>query len=158
MSGQSYMSVIGHKKIILSLTWSEWGPWGHVGNRLDLQENKNCLYLYFLVKIWFVSPRFYQGSELDPNLLIFGSAILIFQTIKNDNLCHSYQLPVFQFLGLDLVRRGRLPGYLALQPKKWGHVVVVYGHVTIVAIGHGLLKKFWPFGTRLRSTHCREFN
>ena len=29
---------------------------------------------------------------------------------------------------------------------------------TIVAIGHGLLKKFWPFGTRLRSTHCREFN
>ena len=26
--------------------------------------------------------------------------------------------------------------------------VVVY-HVTIVAIGHGLLKKFWPFGTRL---------
>ena len=23
--------------------------------------------------------------------------------------------------------------------------VVVY-HVTIVAIGHGLLKKFWPFG------------
>ena len=37
------------------------------------------------------------------------------------------------------------------------HVVVVY-HVTIVAIGHVLLKKFWPFGTRLRSTHCREFN
>ena len=37
------------------------------------------------------------------------------------------------------------------------YVVVVY-HVTIVAIGHGLLKKFWPFGTRLRSTHCREFN
>ena len=36
-------------------------------------------------------------------------------------------------------------------------VVVVY-HVTIVAIGHGLLKKFWPFVTRLRSTHCREFN
>ena len=36
-------------------------------------------------------------------------------------------------------------------------VVVVY-HVTIVAIGHGLLKKFWPFGTRLRSTRCREFN
>ena len=29
---------------------------------------------------------------------------------------------------------------------------------TIEAIGHGLLKKFWPFGTRLRSTHCREFN
>ena len=23
--------------------------------------------------------------------------------------------------------------------------------------GHGLLKKFWPFGNRLRSTHCREF-
>ena len=25
-----------------------------------------------------------------------------------------------------------------------GNVVIVY-HVTIVAIGHGLLKKFWPF-------------
>ena len=37
-------------------------------------------------------------------------------------------------------------------------VVVVVYHVTIVAIGHGLLKKFWPFGTRLRSTYCREFN
>ena len=36
-------------------------------------------------------------------------------------------------------------------------VVVVVYHVTIVAIGHGLLKKFWPFGFRLRSTHCREF-
>ena len=24
------------------------------------------------------------------------------------------------------------------------HVVVVVYHVTIVAIGHGLLKKFWP--------------
>ena len=35
-------------------------------------------------------------------------------------------------------------------------VVVVY-HVTIVAIGNGLLKKFWPLGNRLRSTHCREF-
>ena len=35
-------------------------------------------------------------------------------------------------------------------------VVVVY-HVTIVAIGHGLLEKFWPFGNGLRSTHCREF-
>ena len=23
--------------------------------------------------------------------------------------------------------------------------------------GHGLLRKFWPFGNRLRSTHCREF-
>ena len=23
---------------------------------------------------------------------------------------------------------------------------------TIVAVGHGLFKKFWPFGTRLRST------
>ena len=35
-------------------------------------------------------------------------------------------------------------------------VVVVY-HVTILAFGHGLLKKFWPFGSRLRSTYCREF-
>ena len=32
------------------------------------------------------------------------------------------------------------------------HVVVVY-YVTIVAIGYWLLKKFWPFGIRLRSTH-----
>ena len=31
-------------------------------------------------------------------------------------------------------------------------VVVVVYYVTILAIGHGLLKKFWPFGTRLRST------
>ena len=37
-------------------------------------------------------------------------------------------------------------------------VVVVVYHVTIVAIGHKLLKKCWPFGNRLRSTHCREFN
>ena len=36
------------------------------------------------------------------------------------------------------------------------YVVAVY-HVTIVAKGHGLLKKFWPFGNRLPSTHCREF-
>ena len=33
--------------------------------------------------------------------------------------------------------------------------IVIY-HVTIVAIGHGMLKKFWPFGNRLRSTHCRS--
>ena len=44
-----------------------------------------------------------------------------------------------------------------LELSTGSYVVVVY-HVTIVAIGHGLLKKFWPFGTRLRSTHCREFN
>ena len=31
-------------------------------------------------------------------------------------------------------------------------------HVTIVAIGHGFLKKFWPYGNRLRSTHCGEFH
>ena len=37
------------------------------------------------------------------------------------------------------------------------YVVVVY-RVTIVAIEHGLLKNFWPFGIRLRSTHCRGFN
>ena len=36
-------------------------------------------------------------------------------------------------------------------------VVVVVFHVSIVAIGHGLLKKFWPLGYRLRSTHCRKF-
>ena len=36
-------------------------------------------------------------------------------------------------------------------------VVVVY-HVTIVAIGHGLLEEILAFGTRMRSTHCREFN
>ena len=38
---------------------------------------------------------------------------------------------------------------------KTAHVVVVY-HVTIVTIGHGLLKKFWPFGNRMRSTHCQR--
>ena len=36
------------------------------------------------------------------------------------------------------------------------NVVVVY-HVAIVEIGDGLLKKFWLFGNRLHSTHCREF-
>ena len=36
-------------------------------------------------------------------------------------------------------------------------VVVAVNYVIIVAIGHGLLKKFWPYGSRLRSTHCREF-
>ena len=30
------------------------------------------------------------------------------------------------------------------QLKQGGAVVVVVYHVTIVAIGHGLLKKFWP--------------
>ena len=35
-------------------------------------------------------------------------------------------------------------------------VVVVY-HVAIVAFVHGLLEKFWPFGNRLRSTHCRAY-
>ena len=34
-----------------------------------------------------------------------------------------------------------------------GNWVVVVYHVTIVAIGHGLLKKFWPFWLR-----SREFN
>ena len=39
------------------------------------------------------------------------------------------------------------------------NVVVVVYNVTIVAIGHGLLKKFWPFGTRLGSTHhCAAVN
>ena len=38
----------------------------------------------------------------------------------------------------------------------WDYVAVVY-HVTIVASGHELKKKFWPFGNRLHSTHCREF-
>ena len=28
---------------------------------------------------------------------------------------------------------------------RWPRVVVVVYHITIVAIGHGLLKKFWPF-------------
>ena len=38
-----------------------------------------------------------------------------------------------------------------------GEVVVVIYHVTIVEIGHRLLKKNLPFGNRLRSTHCMEF-
>ena len=33
--------------------------------------------------------------------------------------------------------------------------VVVY-HVTIVAIGHGLVEEILAYGDRLRSTHCRE--
>ena len=36
-------------------------------------------------------------------------------------------------------------------------VVVVY-HVTVVAIGHWVVEEILGFGTRLRSTHCREFN
>ena len=42
------------------------------------------------------------------------------------------------------------------QAKDEVHVVVVVYHVTIVAMdnGLGLLKKCWPFGNRLRSTHC----
>ena len=32
-------------------------------------------------------------------------------------------------------------------------VVVVVCHVTVVATGHGLMKRFW-----LHSTHCRELN
>ena len=40
---------------------------------------------------------------------------------------------------------------------QWLHGVVVVYHVTIVSIGNGLVKKFWPFGNRLRATHCREF-
>ena len=47
--------------------------------------------------------------------------------------------------------------FCSLLGAKNSHVIVVY-NLTIVAIGHGLLKKFWPVGTRLRSTHCREFN
>ena len=31
-----------------------------------------------------------------------------------------------------------------LRRQERGHVVVVVYHVTIVEIGHGLLKKFWP--------------
>ena len=59
------------------------------------------------------------------------------------------------------VRRGREHGRRVvhvLTHYSYIHSVVVVYQVTIVAIGHGLLKKFWPFGTRLRSTHCREFN
>ena len=36
-------------------------------------------------------------------------------------------------------------------------VVVVY-HITIVAIEHGFVEEILAFGTRLHSTHCREFN
>ena len=31
-------------------------------------------------------------------------------------------------------------------------------YLTIVAIGHELLKKFLAYGNRLSSTHCREFH
>ena len=48
-------------------------------------------------------------------------------------------------LVLDLLGMSKLMAYQ--------HVIVVY-HVTIVAIGHGLLKKFWPMviGCVLRTT------
>ena len=36
--------------------------------------------------------------------------------------------------------------------------IVVVCDVTVVAIGQGLLKKFWPMVNRLRSTHWREFH
>ena len=38
------------------------------------------------------------------------------------------------------------------------YVVVFVYNGTIVAIGHGLLKKFLAYGDTLRSTHCREFH
>ena len=38
----------------------------------------------------------------------------------------------------------------------WVGLVYVVNHLTIVAIWDGLLTKFWPFGNRLRSTHCRK--
>ena len=40
---------------------------------------------------------------------------------------------------------------------KMGHYFldIHYNHCSMH--GHWLLKKFWPFGNRLRSTHCREF-
>ena len=44
-----------------------------------------------------------------------------------------------------------------LTASNFGRYVVVVYHVTIVAIGHGLLKKFWPFGNRLRSRHCSAY-
>ena len=59
-------------------------------------------------------PHFYQGSD-DPNVSALRSALQIFSTIKNDRELH--QLPVFQFLGLDLVRRDHLPGCSVLPPE-----------------------------------------
>ena len=41
-----------------------------------------------------------------------------------------------------------------LQPDN----VVVVCQVTVLVIGHGILKKFWPMVIRLRPTNCREFH
>ena len=45
--------------------------------------------------------------------------------------------------------------YPASDCAKVQHVAVVVYHVTIVAIGHGLLKEILAYGDRLRSTHCQ---
>ena len=37
-----------------------------------------------------------------------------------------------------------LRAYLSVAPDQ-AHIEMMLYHVTIVAIGHGLLKKFWPF-------------
>ena len=61
------------------------------------------------------------------------------------NLCNLIRLR-------DLIRSRAVTNRIFKKPKRRiflhacvlsCHVVVVY-HVTIVAIGHGLLKKFWP--------------
>ena len=48
---------------------------------------------------------------------------------------------LYFFRGL---RRVNSSDYLSNKIKHFHYVVVVVYHVTIVAIGHGLLKKFWP--------------
>ena len=42
----------------------------------------------------------------------------------------------------------------------WGKlcVVVVVYHVTVVAIGHGLFKVFWPIGCVLRTAGIYKFD
>ena len=60
-----------------------------------------------------------------------------------------------------ILTQSNAKGLHTLKPKirqLFNHVIgVVVYHVTIAAIGHGLLKKFWLFGDRLRATHCRDF-
>ena len=61
---------------------------------------------------------------------------------------------------MEIVTMGIFTNTVAKSPRlrqRSRFVVVVY-HVTIVAIGHGLLEEILAIGTRLRSTHWREFN
>ena len=83
-----------------------------------------------------------------------GSHIVV-TTLQStrSNLVHCVQAVLLLGEQSPRTSTAHIPDFLSTYFGRCMVVVVVY-HVTIVAIGHGLLKKFWPFGTRLRSTHC----